>query len=324
MPTTNVIPTPQTLPEGFCPTTWQDTLDAFAAGMRVTLPTDYGQIIISQTTPGSGEHGKIWFKTDAGGHILGIYSWDTVSGAWEIADPYPYYFVDTGGDSAIVINTGEGISSAASIVGRAFFVRIAASSTSTTVTFKVDSLAAYNVKKYGGINLSSGDLSEDMVAILVYTGTEFELLNPAIIVATNPISKEYHSSLIAIGTAGTEATAVNHNLGTWPKISHVVLRCISTQTFTVGATTEEIQAGTEIDIRNFVGFQRGTWCSGSEDGTFPPIRLDCTETTARIIWNQNGGCDSIFIKTHLTPASGVYGHQPIDPTKWNLRFDLYA
>lgn len=181
MANVDVIPTAQNLPDGACFTSWQDAANAFAAALRVTLPSDYGQIIISQTTPDPGDRDKIWFEVDASNHVLAIRSWDsTAPGSWERVDPEPYYFTDTGSANNIQITTGDSITALADITGRILFVKIAAANTSATVNMLVDTAPTATLIKYGATAIEADDIRVGMIAALLYDGTNFQLLNPAI------------------------------------------------------------------------------------------------------------------------------------------------
>lgn len=321
MPTTNVIPTPQTLPEGFCPTTWQDTLDAFAAGMRVTLPTDYGQIIISQTTPGSGEHGKIWFKTDAGGQVLGIYSWDTVSGSWKIAKSLPNYFIDTGSNSAIVITTGESISSLSDLTGRLFLVNIAVTNTSATITFKVDSLAAKDVFVSGGDLPAPGAVKQDMIAALVYDGTDFQLLNSAtlnlsagnIIGGTNKqylrcngttsgweSQYETASGAYAAIPAMSDVVEFSHGFSTIPSWVRFVLICTDAAGDATYAQNDEVDINQARYPDNDNEYWLGTYATSTKIGLARPDSMSAIQVI------QKSGAQ----KGHYTN---------IDTSKWKVK-----
>jgi len=180
MANVNVIPTAQNLPDGACFTSYQDQLDAFAAAMRVELPSDYGQIVISTTTPDPADQDKIWFEVDADNHVLAIRSFDSSTGTWQRADPTPYYFTDTGSANNLQITTGDAISVLSDLTGRLLIVKVAATNTNTTVNLLVDTAPTAQLRKYGTAAIEEDDLRTGMLAILIYDGTYFQLLNPAI------------------------------------------------------------------------------------------------------------------------------------------------
>jgi hypothetical protein len=174
----DIVPTPQSLPTDFCPTDWQTTLDEFAASMIVTIPSSFGQIIISDTTPAPADNAKIWFKVDANNHVVGVYSYSSLLGGWQLIADYPYYFQDVGSADAIAITTGENIALNADIQGRFFFVCIAATNLTTAPTFDVDIAPVTAIRKYGTDAIAVGDFQAGMIAILLFDGTQYQFLNP--------------------------------------------------------------------------------------------------------------------------------------------------
>ena len=301
----DIIPTPQTLPDGFCPTSWQDTLNEFAASMIVTIPSSFGQIIISQTTPAPADNAKIWFKVDANNKVLGIYSYSSLVGGWVLADDFPYYFQDTGVADAIAITTGENIALNVDIQGRFFFIRIAAANATTAPTFQVDIAPVTAIKKYGSTAIAAGDFAAGMIAILLYDGTQFQFLNPVIQIPAAAFTKSFTSDPIAIGTAGTTGTPVPHGLGVYPKIISSWLRCTADD---VG-----IVSGQQIPLNHF-GWHT---VAGGQDQSGNAIPLECDDTNVTPIWNYNDSSNLILFK-HLADTQWTQ----IDTTKWVLIFTL--
>lgn len=168
----------QVLPDPFCPETFQDEWDGFAAAARIPLPLNLGNLVISQTTPEVSDNAKIWAEVNADNEIIAFKSFSSLTGTWIEAEDFPYYFQDTGSVNAVEITTGEGIALNVDVVGRFFFVRIAQTNTSATVTFQIDTAPAVQLRKYGTTLIDIGDLQQGMIAILVYDGTNFQLLNP--------------------------------------------------------------------------------------------------------------------------------------------------
>jgi hypothetical protein len=68
----------------------------------------------------------------------------------------------------------------ADLTGRLLAVNIAATNTNTTVNMLVDTAPTAQLRKYGTAAIEADDLRADMVAILMFDGTYFQLLNPAI------------------------------------------------------------------------------------------------------------------------------------------------
>ena len=74
----NVQVTALTLPVGFCPVTYQDIWNAFAAASQVTLPDALSQIVWQTTQP--SDQTVSWGKVDSLGRPIGIYRF--AQGLW--------------------------------------------------------------------------------------------------------------------------------------------------------------------------------------------------------------------------------------------------
>lgn len=70
--------TPQQLPSGFCPTSYQSMLNGFANAMKVTIPSTAEQIIASPTKP--LDQSVIWLQLDSLGRPVRFYQF--AQGAW--------------------------------------------------------------------------------------------------------------------------------------------------------------------------------------------------------------------------------------------------
>lgn len=224
MANVDVIPTAQNLPDGACFTSWQDVVDAFATAMRVTLPSDYGQIIISELEPDPADRDKIWFEVDASGRVLNIRSWDsTAPGSWERVEPEPYYFVDVGVANSLEISTGDAISTLSDLTGRLLIVKAAAASTSTSPTLEVDSTAPTTITKYGASPLEAGDIAAGMLCIFLYDGTQYQLLNPTDIPQSTTVAQFAYQQ-----PAGTAPVAIAAGDTTIPLSNTVVAQSWAT------------------------------------------------------------------------------------------------
>jgi hypothetical protein len=294
----DVIPTAQALPDGFCPTTWTDTLDAFAAAMRVNLPDSLGQIIISQTTPDPADNSKIWFKVDSNNHVLGTYSYSSLIGDWVLEADYPYYFQDVGAADNVTITTGENISINLDIKGRYFMVRLATGNLTTTPTFKVDSAPAVTILKYGSTALEVGDMAANMIAILLYDGTNFQLLNPVVVITPQVvIAKSTAVSLPANGSS----TSYSHGLGVQPSFYTADLICITANNgFSIGDT---IPYGSVQAVSG-----------GGNDLVWPALQLTAN-TSALLLVQENG---TLANRQFLTKTTGA--EVTFVPGEWNVVF----
>lgn len=79
----NIPVTPLNLPAGFCPATYQDIWNGFAAASQVQIPDALSQIVWQSTAPSSQT--VSWGKLDALGRPLGIFRF--AQGAW--LSPHP-------------------------------------------------------------------------------------------------------------------------------------------------------------------------------------------------------------------------------------------
>jgi microcystin-dependent protein len=98
-----------TLPQGFCPATYQTMLNGFGAALSVDIPTTSG-FTISATKPSSTSN--VWFRIDSLGRYLGTYIFG--QGSWLSAHPMqpgftvwwfaalPTFTTYDGGDSSSV------------------------------------------------------------------------------------------------------------------------------------------------------------------------------------------------------------------------------
>jgi len=71
-----------TLPQGFCPTTYQDMLNGYGAALSVDIPTASG-FTISTTKPSVTTN--VWFQIDSLGRFIRTYLFG--QGAWLSAHP---------------------------------------------------------------------------------------------------------------------------------------------------------------------------------------------------------------------------------------------
>jgi len=162
-------------PQACLPSTPQALLNFAAQYLGVIFPTNYTQIVISETTPAAEDQDKIWLKVDSGGAPIGFFLYD--SGAWEPITPQNVFFAtDTGVANAISVNVSNYPYSA--LQSGLFIVKVAAENTGAT-TLTVNSFAAVPVK-IGGADPYAAALKANFYYAFAYTGTgsTFEVLNP--------------------------------------------------------------------------------------------------------------------------------------------------
>lgn len=105
---------------------------------------------------------------------------------------------------------------------------IAANTNTGAVTLSIDGLTAKSVTKSGSVALSAGEIQSGMIMYVKYDGTRFQLINPAIQIASTT-----YSGLVRLATtdetqAGTNSTAA---------LTPAALRAANVMTGTVAAST---------------------------------------------------------------------------------------
>lgn len=300
MPSEILIPTAQNLPDGFCPTSWQATVNAFAAAMRVTLPTSASQIIVQTTTPLPADQDKIWFQVDANNHVLAIKSFDSGTGEWERADEEQYYFNDIGTTNAIQIVSsvaGDNVTALSDLVGRLLIIKVANANSATSVTITVDGLTATAVKKYGATTLDVGNITAGMICMFVYDGTNFQLLNPKFILPANSYLSYYNESPIFACPANGIAQEWLHGLAAIPSFYHCYLICrVANIGYDPGDRVSYLQA------QVFAGtFEHQCWTLAA--------------TTSNLRFIGQGDADYFQIPNKSTGRVAI-----ADYTKWDIQF----
>lgn len=303
MPSEILIPTAQNLPDGFCPTSWQATVNAFAAAMRVTLPTSASQIIVQPTTPAPADQDKIWFQVDANNHVLAIKSFDSGTGEWERVDEEQYYFNDIGTTNAIQIVSsvaGDNVTALSDLVGRLLIIKVANANSATAVTITVDGLTATPVKKYGATTLDVGNITAGMICMFIYDGTKFQLLNPKYLPPPSSYVTYFSESSLYSVPANSAFQDWSHGLTGYPHYFNCYLVCQSAELgYSVGDRIPYLDSDT------FYG------------GSFylPTFTITASATQLRL---TSGGPTATGFFLLRNKATG--GYTPADPTKWNIQF----
>lgn len=226
------LPTPGTLPSGWCPSTWQTVLNQFAALLPIVINGE-DEVIIQADTPGVDDRGKVWIKTlDVAPWVDSIRIWVAEippSGDWRPIPGQPVYFVDTGAADAMVITTGESMNSELFLTGRIFMVK--ANNTNTgPVTLTVDSIAAKGVKKQNNVDMEAGDFVAGQILLLAFdpVSNVFEVVNtlapePVVLPPQTP-ETAVNMSATDVPVPGPLGETVAHGLpGTpsWIRITYV-------------------------------------------------------------------------------------------------------
>jgi len=193
MSTQYIVPTAGTIDPGACFGTWQETLNAFAAALRIPFPSGYTQIVVQPAIPDPENIGKVWLKTTGGGAAIGFYYYS--GGAWRPINPPNVYFgSDVGAVNSYLVNaltpvyptfTPDALNTGV------FFVKIANTNTGAS-TIQINTYAAVAVK-VAGADLWPGALKAGHWYAMVFDGTNLEVTG---------ISQLTTSDIAAAGTDG--------------------------------------------------------------------------------------------------------------------------
>lgn len=160
-------------PQACLPTTAQGLINLAAQYLGVQFPTNYTQIVISDTTPAPADNGKIWLKVDGSGNPIGFFKY--AGGVWTAITPQNVFFgIDTGAANAISVNISN--YPYATQQNGLFIVKVKAANTGAT-TLAINAFGAVAVK-IGGADPYANAFLADRWYAFTYTGTTFEPLNP--------------------------------------------------------------------------------------------------------------------------------------------------
>ena len=247
MSTEYIVPTAGTIDPGACFGTWQETLNAFAAALRIPFPSGYTQIVVSASTPDPADQGKIWLKVTGGGEPIGFYYY--YGGAWvPINPPNVYFGTDAGAVNAYVVAAVSPTYPLAALGQGVFFIKITTQNTGAS-TLQINAFAAKAIK-VGGADLWSGALKASRWYAMVYDGTNFEVVgisqlttsditpgtdaqflrtrNVSGTLTTVWESSIYESTATAFPGATTQLSW-NHGFTVVPKFFRVVAVCTATE-----------------------------------------------------------------------------------------------
>lgn len=304
------LPTPGTLPAGWCPSTWQTVLNQFAALLPIVI-NGGDEVIIQADTPGVDDRGKLWVKTlDVAPWVDSIRIWVAEippSGDWRPIPGQPVYFVDTGAADAMVITTGESMNSELFLTGRIFMVK--ANNTNTgPVTLAVDSIAAKGVKKQNNVDMEAGDFVAGQILLLAFdpVSNVFEVVNtlapeapPAPVVVDTTGLVKMTPSEDPIPAIGVETT-IAHGFGAVPTSIRLTFKCATGELGYV--------AGDELDVDTIT-----SWYVGAERGR-RPFRVACDDEN---IYIRRGQVDDF--RATYGPGTAGAADQSLTEAFWLLK-----
>jgi hypothetical protein len=121
---------------------------------------------------------------------------------------YPRYATSAGTANAQTLDFSPNIPSYAAMTGKVLVFKVgAALSNTTAATLNIDGLGAADIKRPDGTALVANDLVAGTIAIVVYNGTNFNLLNPA----SFSISQYYAVSGVICQKVVEQSTGVGYN-----------------------------------------------------------------------------------------------------------------
>jgi len=315
------LPVPGTLPDGWCPATWQTVLNQFAALLPIEISGE-DEILVQEDTPTVDERDKVWIKTlDVAPWVESINIWVPEippAGAWRPIPGQPVYFVDTGAADAMVITTGENMNSELFLTGRIFMVK--ANNTNTgAVTLAVDTVTAKSVKKQNNLDMEAGDFVAGQILLLAYdpVSNVFEVVNtltppatPApVVIDTTGLTKMVTVSEYA--NPGLP-TVIEHGIGNVPSYYRVGLYC---ETGGDGYVHGDEIPGDSVQV-------------GAGLPPFTPVPItykrlsqlwitfDAINVYTKGDFGNSGGTQWIYSK--YGPLSATAGDIALDPNNWKV------
>jgi hypothetical protein len=167
---------------------------------------------------------------------------------------YPRYATSAGTANAQTLDFSPNIPSYAAMTGKVMVFKVgAALSNTTAATLKIDSIEpAQDIKRPDGTALVANDLVAGTIAIVVYNGTNFNLLNPAAFSINNfyTVSGVVYQKVVTIDSTPTENaigtalpyddTVPQNTEGNGPYFSTTITPKSATSTLLVTATMNGI------------------------------------------------------------------------------------
>jgi hypothetical protein len=304
MAETLIIPESQQLPENFCPESWQQVLDQFAADMRVRLPEGEVEFTKGQNEPTTGDDNLVWIKTDENNRILGFYTY--VNGVWTEAKQRNFYHEDIGVKNLVRIDTGEGFISPADVLGRPFIVKVKAGNTNDSVVkFKLDLAPERPLFKKGNSELESGDIKEGQLLLIISDGTNYQLVTTIPQKVIKFVSNTGVQNLPVPGATTTFA----HTFGQ-PPFARIMLRAKNSM---VGTNGYDVN-----DLASPEAFQAfGGSASGSPIPTFH-VSADSSNIYVRMVSRCSNSGQTPVTQYLVQPKSSDMNIVDMNPNDWSL------
>lgn len=85
MAVANLAITPATVPEGWCPQSWQEVINKMAESTVALQSSNFTVLLTGNSTPPATDRDKIWYKDDDSR----VYQWNSSVGKWVSEHPMP-------------------------------------------------------------------------------------------------------------------------------------------------------------------------------------------------------------------------------------------
>jgi len=281
-------------PQACLPATAQGLIDLAAQYLGVQFPTNYTQIVISDTTPAPADNGKIWLKVDGSGNPIGFFKY--AGGVWTAVTPQNVFFgIDTGAANAISVNISN--YPYATQQNGLFIVKVKAENTGAT-TLAINAFGAVAVKIGGADPYAKAFLADRWYAF-TYTGTTFEPLNPSDPQPT--IGVRVIKSGLAVAT---QTVSLGPDITGYPSPVEVWFECVTGQ--------HGYNPGDRIKASCIVTDYTGA----AADGPYVMETAGAGVVTLTLVATPT----AINITNKVTGAS----EQPFTPANWNFVVIAYA
>jgi len=329
-----------TLPNGFCPTTWQQTFTGFVNALTGTVNgLNYSQIIVSTTAPNT-DLTNLWLQVTNTGIPIQLYAYSVTAGSWEPVQQNWFFsgYTDTGAANAYVVTlsylpisqTTGGIATSGLTTGMTFLFKATHANTGNS-TFQVkvgaSAYAAAPIKIIAA-QIGAGYIVANGWYLVQYDGTNFQLLNPDITAVVTPLippptptafSVLYSTPLINLRAPSgggainnTPIQVYNHGLGVIPAFVRAVLVC--------QVDDASFKAGDEIDVSEFL-------VALSSDTThYKNLISTRTSTTQITSFQCSFDIGNAIINAIITNGDGMnivaaatWGYYPVTYTSWKFK-----
>ena len=231
-----------TLPSPRCYQNEQERYEAYIDATEFSV--DGVEWVAQQTAP-NDDKSKYWLELDANGRPVRARRWSIADGAWmPMNDVAPRVCTDTGAANASVVSWAAYPFSSLR-TNEVLIVKIANANTGAC-TLKLNNFAAIPIK-HGGSDPWENAMAANKWYILLYDGTNWELLNPDPEPPDLVITDKWESTKYPVGSTNTSIT-IAHNKGKVPFVLRAVFVC-KTQDAT------GFPAGYEVPAECFVGVE---------------------------------------------------------------------